>query len=44
MNLRYLMYRIGADPGEIEIDEAVALAELYYEERAQTICPLVGTT
>ena len=38
------MCRIGADPGEIEIDEAVALVELYYEERVQGVCPLMGTT
>ena len=44
MNLRYIMCRIGADPGEIEIDEAVALVELYYEERVQGMCPLAGTT
>lgn len=44
MNLRYIMYRIGADPGEIEIDEAVALAELYYEERVQGMCPSAGIT
>jgi|LSQX01.2.fsa_nt_gb hypothetical protein len=44
MNLRYIMCRIGADPGEIEIDEAVALVELYYEERVQGVCPLMGTT
>ncbi|MCB5234033.1 MAG: hypothetical protein LHW60_02125 [Candidatus Cloacimonetes bacterium] len=44
MNMRYIMCRIGCDAGEIEIDEAVALAELYYEERVQGVCPLMGTT
>lgn len=38
------MYRIGVVPCGIEIDEAVELAELYYEERVQGLCPLVGTT
>lgn len=42
MKMRYVMYRIGADPSEIEIDEAVELAEFYYEERVQGLCPLVG--
>lgn len=44
MKMRYVMCRIGCDPSEIEIDEAVELAELYYEERVQGVCPLVEIT
>jgi hypothetical protein len=42
MRIRYVLYRLGADPGEIEIDEALPLVELYHEERAQVLCPLVA--
>ena len=31
MSLRYVVYRIGCYPGEIESDEAVELAELCEE-------------
>jgi hypothetical protein len=42
MNLRYMLYRIGARPHLTELDEAVQLAELYAEEVAARFCPFLG--
>lgn len=42
MTIRYVLYRIGADPGETEIDEACALAEIYRMEQARAICPMAS--
>ncbi len=42
MRIRYVLYRVGADPGKVEIDEAGPLVELWSEERAQMLCPFLG--
>lgn len=42
MRLRYILARIGINPDCTEIDEALPLAQLWQEERAVMICPLIG--
>jgi hypothetical protein len=42
MRLRYIISRIGMNPGEIEIDEGIELARLWIEEQSQLICPFMG--
>jgi len=42
MTLRYMLYKIGAKPHLIELDEAVQLAGLYAEEATARICPFLG--
>jgi hypothetical protein len=44
MKLRYVLCRIGEDPGRTEVDEAVELVKLFNEERGQWFCPLMGIT
>ncbi len=34
MNIRFVLYKIGANPDLIEIDEAIPLVDLYNEDRA----------
>jgi hypothetical protein len=41
MKLRYILYRIGAEPRRVELDEALQLAEIYAEE---AFCPFSGET
>jgi len=43
MRLRYALDRIGEDPGETEIDEALELMGYWQEERAAQVCPFLGT-
>ncbi|HOF59455.1 MAG TPA: hypothetical protein PK726_02610 [Candidatus Cloacimonadota bacterium] len=40
--MRYILYRVGAEPAEVELDEAVELAELYTEEAGARFCPFMG--
>lgn len=42
MNIRFILYRIGANPDLIEIDEAIPLVDLYNEDRTAFLCPLLG--
>lgn len=43
MRIRYVLHRVGAEPSGIEIDEAVPLVEMWSEERAQMLCPFLGS-
>ncbi|MFA6911369.1 MAG: hypothetical protein WCQ59_09635 [Candidatus Cloacimonadaceae bacterium] len=42
MKLRYVLYRLGADPNNVELDEALELSALYTEESSARFCPLLG--
>ncbi len=42
MKLRYYLLRLGANPCECEIDEAIELVRLWNEERSSMICPFMG--
>lgn len=42
MKLRYVLHRLGADPGKIELDEALELCALYSEESFARFCPFLG--
>jgi hypothetical protein len=42
MKLRYVLYRLGADPSITELDEALELSSLYSEESSARFCPLLG--
>ncbi len=44
MNIRFVLYKIGANPDLIEIDEAIPLVDLYNEDRAAFLCPLLEIT
>jgi hypothetical protein len=44
MNIRFVLYKIGANPDLIEIDEAIPLVDLYHEDRAAFLCPLLEIT
>lgn len=44
MNIRFVLYKIGANPDLIEIDEAIPLVDLYNEDRAAFHCPLLEIT
>jgi hypothetical protein len=44
MNIRFVLYRLGANPDLIEIDEAIPLVDLYHEDRAAFLCPLLEIT
>lgn len=42
MKLRYILYRIGANPDDSELDEALELSGMYSDEYAARVCPLLG--
>ena len=42
MNIRFVLYRLGANPDLTEIDEAIPLVDLYTEESSARFCPLLG--
>lgn len=44
MNIRFILFKIGANPDIIEIDEAIPLVDLYHEDRAAFLCPLMEIT
>lgn len=44
MKLRYILYRIGAEPRRVELDEALQLAEIYAEEASARFCPFSSET
>ncbi len=44
MKIRFILYKIGANPDQTEINEALPLLDLYNEDRAAFLCPLLEIT
>lgn len=42
MKLRFILARIGMDASDVQIDEALQLASLYFEELQNHFCPFMG--